>query len=106
MPKYMAQGSYTLEGTVGLVKEGGSSRQVAVRKAVEDLGGKLEAYYFAFGSDDVIAIIEMPDNVSAAALALTIGAAGGATIETTVLLTPEELDAATKKSVGYRKPGG
>ncbi len=65
----------------------------------------MEAYYFAFGDNDVFVIIDGPDNVSAAAGSLIINAAGGARVKTTVLLTPEEMDAATKKSVSYRPPG-
>ena len=47
----------------------------------------------------------MPDNESAAAVALAVNAAGLAATKTTVLLTPEEVDAAAQKSVGYRPPG-
>jgi uncharacterized protein with GYD domain len=106
MAKYLWQASYTLDGLHGLMKDGGTGRRAAVQKAVEGMGGKLETFYYAFGSDDVVAIVDLPDNVSAAAVALTVAAAGGATVETTVLITPEEIDAATKKSVDYRKPGG
>jgi len=106
MAKYLLQGGYTREGLQGLMKEGGSSRRAAYQKAIEGLGGKIDAYYFAFGSDDVIVIADLPDNVSAAAIALATGASGAANVRTTVLLTPEEIDAATKKGVDYRKPGG
>lgn len=106
MAKYLWQASYTLEGLQGLMKDGGTGRRAAVQKTVEGLGGKLEAFYYAFGSDDAFVIVDLPDNVSAAAVALTVASAGGATLETTVLLTPEEMDTATKKTVEYRKPGG
>jgi uncharacterized protein with GYD domain len=106
MPRYLFQVSYTHQGIQGIKKEGGSSRADLVGKMLADLGGSLEAYYFAFGEDDVIVIAELPDNVTAAAIGITVGAAGGATTKTTVLLTPEEIDAASHASVGYRPPGG
>jgi uncharacterized protein with GYD domain len=106
MAKYLWQASYTLDGMKGVLKEGGTKRQAAVEKAIKPLKGKIEAFYYAFGSDDVIIIVDVPDNVSAAAMAMTVGAAGGASVKTTVLLTPAEIDAAAKKTVPYRKPGG
>ena len=105
MPKYLFRASYTTEGLAGLLKEGGSSRREAVAQAVAGLGGTLEAFYYAFGDTDVFAIADLPDNVSSAALALMVNAAGTATVSTTVLMTPEEVDQATKKSVDYRPPG-
>jgi uncharacterized protein with GYD domain len=106
MAKFLYQASYTDTGLKGLLKEGGSSRRAAVAKAVKGAGGTLEAFYYAFGYTDVFAIVDLPDNVDAAALALQITAAGGAKVKTTVLLTPEEIDQATKKIADYRPPGG
>jgi uncharacterized protein with GYD domain len=105
MPKYLMQASYTQEGLEGLLKEGGSSRREAVAETVAGLGGALEAFYYAFGDTDVFAIVELPDNVSTAAFALMVNVAGAAKVNTTVLMTPEEVDQATKKSVDYRPPG-
>jgi uncharacterized protein with GYD domain len=105
MPRYMIQASYTREGIQGVMKEGGSSRKDLIGKMVADLGGSLESFYFAFGQDDAIVIAELPDNTTAAAIGIAVGAAGGATTKTTVLLTPEEIDDATHRSVGYRAPG-
>lgn len=107
LAKYLYHGSYTLDGLKGLVGEGGSSRRDTVQKSVANLGGKLEAFYYAFGGDDFYVIFELPDNVSTAALALAVAAGGGAKGSTVVLLTPEEVDQATKKigSVAYRAPG-
>ena len=105
MPKYLFQASYTEAGLKGLLKEGGSSRREAVKQTVEALGGTLEAFYYAFGDADVLGIADLPDNVSSSAFSLTASAAGTATIKTTVLMTPEEVDEATKKSVAYRPPG-
>lgn len=105
MPKYLFQASYTVEGTKGLLKDGGSNRRAAVEQAVKGLGGKLEAFYYAFGEKDVYVIVEAPDNVSAAAVSLAVAASGAASAKTTVLLTVEEMDQATKKTVNYRPPG-
>lgn len=105
MPKFLIKASYTSDGTKGLQKEGGSGRKAAIEKLAKSSGGKLEAFYFAFGDTDAYVIVDLPDNASAAAVSLTVGAAGGATTETVVLLTPEEVDAAAKKTVNYRAPG-
>lgn len=105
MPLYLIEGSYTPEGTKGLMKEGGSKRRAALQKAVESAGGKLHAFYYALGKWDVIAIVEYPDHVSATSTALTVNSSGAATVRTTVLITAEEVDAAVKKSVAYRPPG-
>ncbi len=105
MPKYLVQANYVGEGIKGLLKEGGSSRRAAVEKLFGSLGGKVEAFYYAFGDTDLFVIADVPDNVTAAALSLTVNAAGAATSRITVLLTPEEIDAAGKKSPIYRPPG-
>ena len=105
MAKYMLKASYTVEGTKGVMKEGGSSRRAAVQKMIEGLGGRLECFYFTFGEPDAFAIVEVPDTVTIVAVSLAINATGGAHVSTTVLLTPEEIDQAAKKSVSYRPPG-
>ncbi len=103
--KYLIKASYTLQGTKGLLKEGGSSRRALVKQMVEGLGGKLEAFYYAFGETDVFVLVDLPDSQSAAALSLVVNAAGGAELSVTPLITPEEIDAACKKPVTYRAPG-
>ncbi len=105
MAKYFVQAKYTDEGLKGLLKEGGSKRRAAVEKAVSGLGGTLEAFYYAFGDADVLGIADLPDNVSATTFSLMITAAGGATVKTTVLITPEEVDEAAKNTLDYRPPG-
>ena len=105
MAKYLWQANYVGEGLKGLLKEGGSSRRAVVEKIIESMGGKLEAFYYAFGETDLYAIVDMPDNVSVAAFALTIAASGVVSLKTTVLMTPEEIDKAVKKSPSYRPPG-
>ena len=105
MPRYLIQASYTLEGVRGVQSAGGSSRRDAVAKVAESVGGQLESFYFAFGDHDVYTVVDLPDNESAAAVAIAVNAAGGAAVRTVVLLTPEEIDAAAKRSVDYRPPG-
>jgi uncharacterized protein with GYD domain len=105
MPKYLLQASYSAEGAKGLLKDGGSKRRAAARTLVESLGGKIDCFYFAFGKTDVVAVVDMPDGVSAAAASLVISASGAVTGHVTVLLTPEEVDQATKKSAKYTPPG-
>ena len=105
MPKYLLRASYTAEGIKGLMKDGGTKRHAAARRLVESLGGKLEALYYAFGETDVMAIVDMPDNASAAAASLTIGGTGALTGNITVLLTHEDIDKAVKKSGSYTPPG-
>jgi uncharacterized protein with GYD domain len=105
MPKFMIEASYTLDGVKGVQSAGGTSRRDAVAQVAESVGGKLESFYFAFGEHDAYVTVELPDNESAAAVALSVNAAGGATVKTVVLLTPDELDAAAKRSVDYRPPG-
>lgn len=105
MPKYLFEVDYTAEGTRGLLKVGGTNRREVVQKAVEGSGGKLEAFYFTFGIRDAIVIVDLPDNVTAAAVSLAVSATGAVAFKTTVLLTPAEIDAATQKSVGYKPPG-
>jgi len=105
MAKYLFEAHFTNEGTKGLAREGGTGRRAAIEKMAAGVGGKLEAYYFAFGGVDSYVIVDLPDNVSAAAVALAVNAGGGATVKTTVLITPEDMDKAGKMSVDYRPPG-
>src|SRR6266511_2175927 len=104
MPKYLIEASYTNLGVKGVQAAGGSSRREAVRATLEGLGGSLECFYFGFGEHDAYVIGELPDNEAAAAVAIAVNSAGGATVKTTVLLTPEEVDSAAQKSVDYRAP--
>lgn len=107
MAKYMLVASYAPEGAKGLLKEGGSVRRRAAEKAVASVGGSVESFYFAFGSDDAYVIVDFPDHASAAAAALTVGASGFINLKTVVLITPEEIDQAAEKSksVDYTPPG-
>jgi uncharacterized protein with GYD domain len=106
MPKYMFEAKYTIEGTKGLIRDGGSGRREAVEKAISAAGGRLEAFYFAFGGADAYVIADLPNNTAAAAMALAVNQAGGATTKTVVLMTVAEADEAVKKAIAYRPPGG
>jgi len=106
MPKYLFAASYSVQGVQGVQREGGSARRDAVAAAVEGLGGTLDSFHFAFGETDAYVIVDLPDNESATALALSVNASGGATVTTVPLLTTEEVDAASRRSVGYRAAGG
>lgn len=105
MPKFMIKASYNPEGARGLMKEGGTARRAAVQKLVEGLGGKVEAFYFAYGENDAYIITDMPDAATGIAISLTVNASGAVRLSTIPLVTPEELDAASKKTVSYRSPG-
>lgn len=98
MPSYLIQASYTVEALQALIKKPHDRTEV-VRKAVETLGGELVGLWLSFGDQDVICIIEMPNNVSAAAMSLAI-AAGGAlkSTKTTPLLTVSQGISALKKA--------
>jgi uncharacterized protein with GYD domain len=106
MAKYLLKANYSGDGSRGLAKDGGSARKAAAAKAIKSLGGKLESFYFAFGDVDAYLIADVPDNVSMAALSVAINSTGKVSATTTVLLTPEEVDEAVKKTASYRAPGG
>lgn len=105
MSKMLVKASYTAEGARGLLKEGGSGRRAAVQKLIEGLGGKVEAFYFAYGETDAYVIVDVPDATSGLSLSLAVNASGAVRLSTIPLITPEEVDAAVKKSVAYRAPG-
>jgi uncharacterized protein with GYD domain len=105
MPKFLWRASYSDDGLKRLVEDGGTKRRAEVEQAIEAMGGKVEAVYWAFGEDDVYAIADLPDNVSAAAISLATAQAGFVRLKTVVLMTAEEVDQATKRSGEYRVPG-
>jgi uncharacterized protein with GYD domain len=105
MPKYLAQASYTVEGMQGLLKYGGTKRREAVEELAESLGGKVETFYYALGEYDVFVIFELPDKVSITTASMVVNASGAARVKMTVLLTPDEIDQATQKTVSYFPPG-
>jgi len=105
MPKYLICGSYTEEGLKGLLKDGGTKRMEAAKQAVESLGGKLEAYYFAYGENDFYFIFDQPDNVNVIAGILLANASGAVKLKTVALILPEDIDEAVKKTMDWRPPG-
>jgi len=105
VPKFLVQGSYTSDGLTGVLREGGTSRRAAAEAAVESVGGRLEAFYFAFGSADFFVIADLPDQRTAAAVSMAANAGGQIHSTMVVLITPEELDEAAKTVVSFRAPG-
>lgn len=105
MPKMLIKASYSPEGAKGLLKEGGTARRAAVQKAVEGLGGKVEAFYFAYGDADAFVIVDVPDAASGIALSLAVNSSTAVRVSTIPLITPEEIDQASKKKPKYRAPG-
>ena len=105
MAKYLIKASYTADGAKGVLKEGGSKRRAAADAAFKSAGCQMESFYFAFGNTDAYLVVEAPDHATVSAASLAINATGAVRTETVVLLTPEEIDAATKKRVKYRAPG-
>ncbi|MEU2423212.1 GYD domain-containing protein [Streptomyces sp. NPDC007851] len=105
MPKFLIQASYTPEGAKGLLKEGASGRRAAVDRVVAGLGGTVEAMYFAFGEDDLVCVLDLPDSVSMAAASLSVKASGALRTRATPLLTLDEVDEAARRQVDFRPPG-
>jgi len=106
MPLYMHQVAYSVEGWNAVISKP-QNRIEAIRSAIEKLGGKVVNGWFSFGAYDVVAITDMPNNVSAAAIGIAF-AGGGAckSVNTTPLLTQEEALQAMKQAAecGYRPP--
>ena len=105
MPKYLIEGTYTPEGLKGLAKDKASGRKAAVQAALKSVKGKVESFHFAFGSYDFLVIVDIPDNVSAAAISLAVGTAGYVRLKTIPLLTVDEVDQALAVTTKYRAPG-
>lgn len=106
MAKYLFQASYSIEGIQGLLRDGGSSCREAAENLLASVGGSLEAFYYAFGDNDLYIIADLPDNAAATAASLVVGASGAGSIKTTVLMTPETVDEAVGRTVNYQPPGG
>ena len=104
MPKYLVQGSYTDQGLKGLMKVGGSKRRAMVEQLAKEMGGTLEAFYFAFGSDDFVIVLDLPSNIDMAATSIVAQASGTVKSRVTVLMTPEDLDQAVQRKVDFRPP--
>ena len=105
MAKYLFQASYAAEGIKGLEKDKASGRKAALSNAVENLGGKLEALYWAFGEHDWVLLADLPDNASATAFSLAVSGSGLLRVTTTSLVSVEEMDAALQKKPLFQAPG-
>jgi uncharacterized protein with GYD domain len=105
MPKYLIQANYTADGIKGVLAKGGTARREAVEKMLTDVGGTVDSFYFAFGYKDAFVVVDVPDNVTAAAIGMMVAASGMTTCETTVLLTPEDVDRAATVKATYIPPG-
>lgn len=108
MPHYLVRGSYTGEAWAKMIHTP-EDREKLYAGLIEKAGGKLKAFYFAFGEDDVFAIFEAPDATTASALALAVGSVGHLkSFQTTPLLTTQEGMEAMKKAgtFKYRGPKG
>jgi uncharacterized protein with GYD domain len=105
MPKYLVTARYESEGIKGVLKTGGTARSDAVAKTIAGMGGSMESFHFAFGAEDAYVVVDMPDNVAAAAVSMAVSATGLVGCRVTVLLTPSEVDEAAKRHVDYIPPG-
>lgn len=106
MPLYLGRVSYTSDAVKAMVSNP-QDRSKAAAEAAESLGAKVVGFWFAFGEFDVVFLMEAPDNATAAALAMAIGASGALTkVETTVLLNVDEAQEAMRKASAatYRPP--
>jgi uncharacterized protein with GYD domain len=103
--KYLIKATYLAEGEKGLLRDGGTGRRDAVKKAIEGLGGKLEEFYYAFGDVDAYVIVDAPNATSALALTIAVNSVGSVHVQTIPLLTCEEVDAACHMHISYRGPG-
>ena len=106
MAYFLLQGAYTSEAWAALLNNP-VNRVEAVRPVIENLGGRVEGAWFSFGKYDVTLIMQMPDNVSAAAFALAVAAGGAFKAHTTTpLMTMEDGVEAMRKAAGsgYRPP--
>jgi uncharacterized protein with GYD domain len=104
MPRYLFAGNYSPQGSKAVLAAGGTARRAAIEKMVSDLGGRVETFDFAFGSDDVYTIVELPDARTATAIALAVNGSGAISLRTVVLMTPEEVDAAGQVHPNYQPP--
>ena len=105
MPKYLCQASYSAAGIDGLINDSASGRRADVQTTVKALGGTIEAFYYAFGEDDLVMIVDLPNGVTAAALSLRSQGTGMVRVRTTPLITVEEMDQALEVKLKYRAPG-
>jgi uncharacterized protein with GYD domain len=100
MAQFLVEVAYTQQAWAALVNNP-QDRSQAVKSAAENLGGKIDHLWLSFGEYDSIAVIDMPDNVSAAALSMAISAGGSCkSVKTIPLLSAQEGVEAMKKAAG------
>ena len=104
MAKFLFRAQCSPEGLQGVVKEGFASREDYLRGLIESLGGKTEAWYFSYGEDDVVVIIDA-EPAAALALSMAVNQSGVVRLNTTPLLTSAEVDAARSQVPQFRAPG-
>ena len=105
MPKYLFEVRYGAEAVKGLLRESATARREAAAKAIEGVGGKLEAFYFAYGEVDVYCIVELPDEAKAIGISMAVNQSGVMSGRLTPLIAPETVDAAAKAMPPFRPPG-
>ena len=88
MPNYVILNRWTQAG-IEKVRDS-PSRLEAARKAFRALGAELKDFYLTMGQYDFVAIVEAPDDETAARLALSIGSQGATRSETLRAFTEEE----------------
>lgn len=104
MSHYLLEISYTPEAWAAMLKNP-QDRAQAVDATVKKLGGSVERFWMAFGKYDLVGIVEMPDNVAAAAFAMAVSAGGACkNVRTTPLLAVKDGIEAMKKAAtsGYK----
>ena len=105
MARYLFKVSYSVAGIAGVMKEGAEHRVGFIAKICADAGGSLASFDFAFGDTDAYVICELPDDETAASIAMAVAASGTGGLETVKLLTPAQIDKARAIHTGYRAPG-
>lgn len=104
MAKFMFQADYTSAGIAGLRNEGGTGRRDMFEKMFAEMGGTIESFYYAFGRDDLYMIVDLPDDAAAVAASMAASAAGAISFRAIVLVTPETVDEAARRTVNYSPP--
>jgi uncharacterized protein with GYD domain len=105
MAKYLFRLQYTQAGLEGTIREGFAAREAFFRQRVISVGGRTEAAYWAAGEDDVFIIVDLPDLATATGLSLALARTGAFRVNTTALLTAEDMDNGVARSPSYRAPG-